>query len=66
MNEMIVFGMLIIIIVVVIKCVILIRYLSNLKKKGFKKYQKSNALYQLKIAGPEDDSGAMILKELSY
>jgi len=46
MNELEIIGISIIIIVVIAKCVILIRYISKLTKKNHNKYQKSGILTQ--------------------
>ena len=48
MNEMIVIGLGIIVLIIVAKCVILLRYLQKLSKKSYTKYQKFNVKTQLK------------------
>jgi len=48
MNYLELIGLGIIILIIIAKCVILLRYLQNLSKKSYTKYQKFNAKTQLK------------------
>ena len=61
MNNLIIFGVCIIILVVIVKCVILIRYLSKITKKNHNKYQKSILIIQLK----KDDCESSIYNVLN-
>ena len=53
MNELELISVSIIMIIVIAKCVILIRYMRNSTKKSCKKYQKSSFSIQLKKKDPE-------------
>ena len=53
MNELEIISVSIIIIVVIAKCVILIKYLCSIKNKSYKKYQKSSLSAQLMKKDPE-------------
>jgi hypothetical protein len=53
MNELEIFGVCIIILIVITKSVILIRYLQKISKKSYYKYKKSNTLAQMRNSDSE-------------
>ncbi|TFG21346.1 MAG: hypothetical protein EU529_13680 [Promethearchaeota archaeon] len=64
MNEMIVIGLGIFILIIVAKCVILLRFLQKLSKKSYIKYQKFNAKTQLKKIDSERVKNRMMESQI--
>lgn len=60
MNEMIVIGLGIIILIIVAKCVILLRYMQKLSKNSYRKYQKFKAIIQLNNIDSEEVNNRMM------
>jgi len=60
MNEMIVIGLGIIILIIVAKCVILLRYMQKLSKKSYMKYHKFNTKTRLKNIDSERVNNRMM------
>ena len=60
MNGLMVIGLGIIILIIVAKCVILLRYMQKLSKNSYTKYQKFNAKTQLKNIDSEGVNNRMM------